>query len=359
MDTPSLLHQRLYTQHITNAPLPTPEAVVQWLGAMQAQDYTGAKWSVGLRLESATEAAVDAAYNAGRVLRTHVLRPTWHFVDPADIHWMLALTAPRIHALNGPYYRKFELDTATLAQCHAFITGALQGGNHLTREALADILAQKGIVAEKLRLSYIMMHAELEGLICSGAMQGKQHTYALLEEWVPPTATLSREEALATLARRFFLSHSPATVKDFAKWSSLSQADAKQGLEAVKSELVHDQWEGEAYWVNPTLPHVTEGSPNAYLIPEYDEAFIGYTADSSVDLPWTIDKATWHNFFYRPILIGGYRAGTWRRTLTKEGLVLDANLFATLDAVQWEKVEAAARHYGEFSGVEARVALYQ
>src|SRR6185436_7837388 len=178
--------------------------------------------------------------------RTHVLRPTWHFVTPADIHCLLALTAPRVHALNAPYYRKLELDHDLFQRSTTALTHALQGGKHLTRDEVRGVLAQAGIAtAGELRMSYILMRAELDGVVCSGARHGKQFTYALLSERAPQVRHLEREHALAELAGRFFLSRGPATVQDFARWSGLTVADARTGLEAVKSQLQHEQVDGQ------------------------------------------------------------------------------------------------------------------
>ena len=173
--------------------------MVAGLGAVQAQDYPAALWALGLRADGATEAVVEQALTAGTILRTHVMRPTWHFVSPADIRWLLALTAPRVKALLAYYDRKLEVDAALLAHSRTVLTQALQGGRHLTRTELGTRLEQAGIAGGDLpRLGHLMMHAELDGLLCSGARRGKQFTYALLEERVPPAPPFTREEALAS-----------------------------------------------------------------------------------------------------------------------------------------------------------------
>ncbi len=173
---PDLLSQRLRIQHVAGAKLERPEQVVERLGAVQSQDYLGAKWSVGQRVKDGTDAAVERAFTAGAILRTHMLRPTWHFVAPADIRWMLRLTAPHVHALNAYSYRELELDETVVARSHRLLARALEGGTELTRRELAAVLQRGGISARSRRLAYIMMHAELEGLVCSGAVRGKQHT---------------------------------------------------------------------------------------------------------------------------------------------------------------------------------------
>ncbi len=202
------------------------------MGGVQAQEYPYARWSLGQRAGAdVDEAAVEAALARGDIVRTHVLRDTWHFVAAPDARWILRLTGPRIQARNGTMYRRLGLDATQLAQSDALLADVLGGDVQLTRRALADELAQRGVVADGLRMGYLLMHAEVEEVICSGARQGRQHTYALFDDRVPAAAHLARDESLAELTRRYFTSHGPATVKDFTWWSSLTVADARRGLE--------------------------------------------------------------------------------------------------------------------------------
>src|SRR5262245_11522432 len=128
-----IVQQRLSNQHLAGNPLKTVAEVVGWLGAVQAQDYAGAKWAVGQRVQGAMDATIDQAFNAGTILRTHIMRPTWHFVTPADIRWLLELTAPRVNQVNATMYRKLELDETLFARSHKAIAGALEGEQFLTR----------------------------------------------------------------------------------------------------------------------------------------------------------------------------------------------------------------------------------
>ncbi len=194
------------------------------MGAMQAQDYPGAKWGIGLRGARLTDAAVEEAFGQGRILRTHLQRPTWHFVAPADIRWMLALTASRVHTANGPCYRRYGLDSTLLARSRQVLERTLAGDRHMTRAELATALRQDGIAAAGMRLAYLMMHAELEGVVCSGARRGKQMTYALLAERAPLATVMPRDQALSALAARYVASHGPATVRDFCWWAGADGA---------------------------------------------------------------------------------------------------------------------------------------
>lgn len=222
MTLSDLLPQRLYNQHLAGSQLEKPEDVVRRLGAVQAQDYPAAKWSVAERTRRISDIQLDRAFAGGTILRTHMMRPTWHFVTAADIRWMLKLTGPRVNTAIGSYYRKMKLDDAVFERSHAAIAAALRGGKHLTRAELSSALRHAGVTSAKddrMRLSFIMLRAELDGLVCSGPRVGKQFTYALLEDRVPRAAVLDREEARAELARRYFMSHGPATLKDFRWWS--------------------------------------------------------------------------------------------------------------------------------------------
>lgn len=349
-----LFRQRLQTQHVTGTPLARPEDVVRLLGAVQSQDHAGAKWSVGQRIKRGTDAMVEDAFATGRILRTHVLRPTWHYVTPTDIRWLLQLTSPHVHRLNGPYYRKYGLTGAVLARCHTVLGRALEGGKQLMREELADLLADAGIVAKRERLAYIMMHAELDGLICSGAMRGKQHTYALLEERAPGARTFAREEGLAELALRFFTGHAPATLKHFVWWSGLSVADAKAGLAQVQYQLESTVVDGNTFWSGVPNAAPRRIGPVAHLLPEYDEALVG-TKDMEVgELPRA--RPRWKDAFLRPVLIDGQRAGTWRRTVGRDSVVVETNLFASLNPGQRKLLRAAADRYGRFLGLPATLA---
>lgn len=257
-DRLELAHRRTGAVGLGGAqPAPFADAadVVGWFGGLQSQDYHVAKWALALRLgPGVTDADLDRAFDDGVILRTHVLRPTWHFVAPGDLRWLLELTAPRIHALNTYAYRLGELDGPLLRRTTDLIADAVADGNHLTRTEIAALLARHGITAAGFRLGYILIHAELERMICSGPLRGKQHTYALLEERVPRAASLERDAALAELVRRFFTSHGPATTKDLAWWSSLTRADIATGLSLAGDALESTDVDGSTFWSAPETP---------------------------------------------------------------------------------------------------------
>lgn len=300
---------------------------------------------------------MERAFDEGGILRTHVLRPTWHFVTPADIRPLLQLTAPRVEALNAFMYRQQGLNAEILTRGEHVIAEALAAGKQLTRPELAATLDQAGIPATGVRLAYIVMHAELDALICSGAMRGKQHTYALLDERAPNARTLPHDDALAEVTLRFFTGHGPATLREYVRWSSLTTTEARRGLQMVKRDLTGENVEGETHWFGPAPAAPTPEAVVAYLLPEYDECVLTYTGLTFPDMPAAVDREGWSDAFYRPIVIGGKRAGTWRRTIAKREVVLEANLFAILDSAGMDALTAAADRYGAFLNMPVTLRL--
>jgi len=347
-----ILKQRLFNQRLAGNLFEQPEEAVAWLGAVQAQEYPGAKWGLAQRTHDLRQADFDRAFAEGRILRTHMLRPTWHFVTPADIRWLLKLTAPRVHALNETKYRKLNLDSAVFSRCHGVFSQALSGGRQLTRAELASELRREGINpdgSDHLRLAYMMMQAELDGLICSGAMCGKQHTYALLDERAPLDRGNSREEALAELVLRFFTSRGPATPHDFARWSGLPVSDAREGLEMVKARLFMENMNGKDYWfpADGNVPKL--GAPLAHLLPAYDEYTNAYN-DSSAFLDQRHLEAVIAAAGI-VIVIDGRIVGSWKRTLKKRAVSLALDFFIPLGDAERLAVDAAVQRYGEFLGL--------
>ncbi len=357
-----IARQRLYNQKLSAPTFSHAKDVVGWLGAVQAQDYSGALWAVGLRMESATESAVEQAFNAGAILRTHVLRPTWHFVLPADIRWMLALTAPRVRALLAYGDRQNGLDETVLTHSAQVIEAVLQGGQHLTRSELGAALAAAGIApGSTQRLAHLLMHAELAGLICSGARQGNQQTYALIDERVPAAPALTHDEALAELTRRYFTSHAPATIKDFAWWSGLTVADAKQGMALNAEQFEHEEIDGIDYWFPSTTHEITSlpsNLPSAYLLPNYDEYVVAYTDRSAIYDPVHAQHldARGNILFNHTVVLNGQIVGAWKRALKKGSLLVEMQLFTALTAEQTVLINEAAQRYADFLGLTLMIA---
>ena len=262
--------RRLRNQSITGVGRRKPADVVASSGAVQAQEYEPAKWGLGLRMQDgATDAQIERAFERGEILRTHVMRPTWHFVTPDDIRWLLELTAPRVHQRMAPYDRQLELDTKTMVRGTAVIERALRDKQHLTRSELADRLRDSKLAITGMRLAHLALYAELEAVICSGPRRGKQFTYALLAERAPGARRLQRDEALFELSRRYFGSHGPATIRDFVWWSGLTTGDAKRGLEMARAR--REDVGGRTYWSIDLPRRGRRRDSLAHLLPIYDE----------------------------------------------------------------------------------------
>jgi len=356
MKNSEIANLRLRNQGLSTTIFTDPADAVAQLGAVQAQDYAGAKWALGQRLAEYTDALMDKEFNEGRLLRTHILRPTWHFVTPADIHWMLLISAPRVHALSAYYYRKAGLDSATIKRTNAVIVKALQGGNQLTRVEIASALEQAGIRTDgELRMGYIMMHAELDGLICSGPRKGKQFTYALLEERAPQGKVWQREEALAELVKRYFTTRGPATLQDFTWWSGLTVADAKIGMEMNKAGFASENINGQTFWFREAIPASWTKTVTAHLLPNYDEYFIGFKDRSAIgDAAAKVNLAANDPALIANIIIlNGQVVGGWKRTLKKDSVLVELKTIIDLTRKEKAAVGDAAEKFCAFLGMSS------
>ena len=361
LDAAEIARRRMRNVGLVAPAFPAYTEVVRWLGAVQAQDYEPAKWSLAQRLRSVSESALEEELSAGRLIRTHLLRPTWHFVLPEDLRWMLELTAPRVHGFNRYYYRQFGIDEALPQRCSKLLETELQGGNSLTRKEIEVLLCRSGIEASGTRLGLLLMHAELEGLICSGPRRGKQQTYALLEERVPPAPTMDRESALVELARRYYTSHGPATIKDFRWWSSLPSAEIVDALEAVGDGLIKDSVGGTTFWsANPGRDDGRKNAgPAVHLLQSYDEYLVGYTESKYVlDISGVArSRSPGRTIFNQVVLLDSQVAGYWRRT-TRKGIVrIEVVLDSPFTAAQSAALRTAADQYAEFLGLAAELTV--
>ena len=348
----------------------TPEDVLRWMIAVQSQDIGPAKWSTAQRVhpaEAIREPALDAALADGRILRTHVLRPTWHFVLPDDIRWLVELTGPRIQVLSAFMHRTNDLTESVRGRSNEVIERALEGGGSLTRAELRTQLDAAGFATDGFKIGYLMMHAEVTGLVCSGPPRGATQTYALLADRAPNARHLDREEGLAELARRYFTSHGPATVKDFRTWSSLTAADARLGLEGAGPTLVRERYRDLEWWYGSgadtpvAADRPTDPSPTVHLIQAYDEYLMGYLETRSVV---DIDGAagwvrTERAIYVAAVLLDGQFAGHWKRTITDTSVHIDVQWRLPFDAARAGALQAAADRHGAFLGVPATVTTTQ
>jgi hypothetical protein len=348
--------RRLVNQHLVVPELATAAEVVSTLGAVQAQDYGGAKWALSQRTVGLTDTDVEREISSGQILRTHVLRPTWHFVVARDIRWMLELTGKRINASMAASHRRLELDDDAFKKSRRVLAKALGDGLHRTRDELARAFSTAKIaVDDRLRLMHLMMRAELDGVVCSGERKGKQFTYALLDQRVPAIPRIDRDEALSELARRFFTTRGPATLDDFAWWSGLTKADGRRGVAAAGAVLIEETHDGKSYYSGAVERSAKLRGVQAHLLPNYDEWFIGFK-----------DRSAAADRLYRKgvnpqldglsgnlLTINGQVVGGWTRVLGKN---LDVS-FTQLDdltARERSAVDAAVRKFGQFFRIPAQ-----
>lgn len=341
---------RLRNQRLTGAPFDRLEDAVRWLTAVQAQDFYGAKWGLAQRVKGLADTDIDELFNRGKILRTHVMRPTWHFVMPADIRWMLKLTAPRVNAVSAYVYRQFELDEPLFRRSNTAIVRALGGGKHLTRAELAHALSRAGIEAAGVRLAYLILRAELDAVICSGALRGKLFTYALLDERVPKTASVKHDEALAELTRRYFTGHGPALVQDYSWWSGLSMADAKRGIEMAAPDLNHETVDGKTWWFGALEAVARSKKPRIFLLPNYDEYLIAYKyRDTSCDPALQKQLLPGNNVLAAHLVVlNGRVIGGWRRKIDKDAVTIHLTLLATLNEPEKAALRKAVERYSRF-----------
>jgi winged helix DNA-binding protein len=343
MDRADLVGQRLQNQRLSAPDFRKPIDVVRWFGAVQSQDFEAAKWALALRMQSATNAAIEEAFNRGAILRTHVMRPTWHFVARDDIRWLLELTAPGVNVRCGSGYRMFELDDAVFKRSRKVFERALRGGKHLSRSELRRKLNESGVEAnDTVRMGHILIRAELDRVVCSGPRVGRQLTYALFDERVPPAKPIDRDEALAKLTRLYFRSHGPATLQDFVWWSGFSTADAKRSLELIRLEKLTI---GEkVYWNVRSIEAPGHPSYTAHLLPVFDEYFVAYK-DREIVFGSQDGLSTWDTLG-PAIIINGVAAGTWNKKSVA------VKFSRTLKKTERAAIAQATTRYAEFLGGE-------
>jgi hypothetical protein len=338
---------------LVGARFETPVAAVRAFGAVQAQDFPAAKWGLAQRSRPTTDAAIDRLYDDGKILRTHVMRPTWHFVLPEDIRWLIGLTSSRLRDGLAGRRRQLEIDERLIVRANAAFVRALGGGRALTRRELGDVLSGAGISAAGQRLPHLLGHAELDGVLVSGPRRGKQHTWALLEERVPKAPSVDRPEALAELTRRYFRSHGPAQVGDFVWWSGLTTADARLGLELVGTGLEREVVEGKPYWFDPEAAPPARGRVRtiAHLLPNFDEYTVGYRDRAAAlhpDRPFDPTLFSFGSILANVVVIGGLVRGSWRRLVGRDTVRVEVRLLDKLSAAERAAVEDAGRRLGLF-----------
>ena len=342
---PDIALQRLYNQRLLPPHLKTPAEVVSWLGVIQAQDFASATWSIGVRLPGITQAAVEQAIRDKAIVRTWAHRSTLHFLAAEDYRWIMDVVAPAILRSHAPHYKKYDLDDDVFASVRPAVIKVLEGGRQLTRPEFFAELEKLGISAEGGRGSNILYRSALERIICHSEMRGKDSTFTLLYEWLPPAKPLPREEGIAKLAHRYFTSHAPATLADFVWWTGLLTGEARAGLEAVKSEFVQEKIGKQTYW----LPQSGSYQPvsSAVLLPGFDAYMLGYKDRGDVLEPQHFIRIVpgSNGVFGYTMVLDGQIVGTWKRTIKKKAVEITYSPFNPLDV---DIFLPAAQGYGEF-----------
>lgn len=350
---------RLRRQHLTGAPLLTPEAVVGWLGVVQAQEFAVAKWAIAQRCRGkVTSANLDRALAERRILRTHALRSTWHFVLPADLRWLMMLIGPRIRTRMASYYWRNGLTDAVFARSRAVLREALAGDRQLVRKEVSAAFAQGGVATDGLKLRFLLLQAELDLIVCSGALRGKQHTFALVDDLVPPAPPLSQDEALAELTRRYFFSHAPATLKDFIWWSSLTAAQARHGLALLAGKGLRPlEASGRTHWMPEASARRATNGTSVHLLQAFDEYIIGYTESRKVlavaGQPDAPSGAPMHS---NVVLRDGQVIGFWRTVAGPDETLMHVHLAGPLDPSTRAALESELQRYGRFLERPVRLA---
>ncbi|NJO88655.1 MAG: winged helix DNA-binding domain-containing protein [Chloroflexia bacterium] len=342
-------HLRLINQQIASSKFTSASELVGWMGAMQAQDIQMSKWAIGARLPGSSVTNIESAIDKAEIIRTHVMRPTWHYVSSEDIYWMLDLTAHRIKSAMKAREKELGLDEGIFRKSRILLENALKDGNHLSRAELNVVFEKAGIAPDNNRASHLLVRAEIDKIICSGSTKANQPTYALLPERVKQTKTLTLEEALAELAKRYFTSHGPATLKDFYWWSGLTINDSKRALEMIKSELTFETIEDQTYWfTNPDSISKYE-KDSVYLLPAFDEFLISYK-DRTASIAYEYHKkAISINGIFRPIIVAdGIVVGIWKRTVKKDLVMFETEYFNSPGKELLNRVKNLFDSYADF-----------
>jgi hypothetical protein len=349
---------RQVNQKIINTQFIKANEVVSWMGAMQAQDYAMAKWAIGIRLLNPTNEDVERSIDKGEIIRTHLMRPTWHFVSADDIYWILELSAPGILSSMKSRNKTLELTDAIFAKTNRIIEKVLSTEMNLTREELAREIHKAKIPTDNNRLSHILFTAELNGIICSGRKKNGKLTYALLRERVPDKKVQTRDESLAELAKRYFASHGPATLKDFTWWSGLSVSDAKNGLESVKANFIFETIGLEKYVMPHSLRGKAPGKALLFLLPAYDEFLISYK-DRSASLSRMDNKraVSSNGIFYPLIILNGQVTGLWRRLIKGDKVIIEAEFFQRPGKSAKNLLETEVHQFGEFLNTKTEIKI--
>lgn len=340
---------RLINQQITASKLKEVKDLVTWMGAIQAQDYNMAKWAIGLRIPSSTDKIIEEAFNKGEIIRTHILRPTWHFISPDDVSWMLELTAEQIKSTMRSSNRLLGITKKISEKSNLIINDALTQNKYLTRKELSEFLNKANIKFKDPRAyRHIIFNAELDGIVCSGPIKGKEQTYNLLSRLVKKQKQYKKDEALYELAKRYFTSHGPATLYDFSWWSGLRINDAQKAIDLVKKEIISDKIKSKTYWLSSDTVNKAK-QDSLHLLPAYDEFIISYKDRTpSLQSKHQREVSTINGIFKPIIVFNGKIIGTWKKNIKKNKINIEIKLFHPVKKDTELSIEKEVERYGLF-----------
>ncbi|MDR3286666.1 MAG: winged helix DNA-binding domain-containing protein [Prevotellaceae bacterium] len=342
---------RVSCQQLENQLFDSPKDVVSWMGAIQAQDYNMCKWAVGVRLKSATISDVENALARGEILRTHVMRPTWHLVAAEDIRWMLELNKEKLKAQGATYANYLGITENLHSKATKIIVKMLEGNNHLSRQEIGVELDKSSIKGIQARMiNYFMYRAEIEGIVCSGIDKGKKQTYSLIDERVKPTKKLNKDEALALLATKYFRSHSPASLQDFSWWSGLNISDSKQAINLIDTDLLKEKLSNSSQLLIHKSCDLTSCLAKcASLLPSFDEYIISYKDRTSViDLQHQPKAFSKNGIFHPIVMYKGKIVATWKKSETKDKTKITISPFDEKLKIDKELLKKAEKRFFEF-----------
>lgn len=356
MDDLAMARWRMRTLRLSGGTFPSPAQAVEGMLGVQAENHDQASWAVVVRTGEQSRSRFQILFQEGQILRTHVLRPTWHFVRPADIRWLLETTAPRIRRSIAQLQTTLGLSDDDLAKSDGIIGEALSDGSARTRHALGERMIAAGLPAEGQRLGVMLMTAELAGLICSGPLVGGEHTYTLLEDRAPNAPRLDRDEALGELALRYFAGHGPATERDLSYWASLTLTDVRRGLAGVSGHLNSIEHEGRTFWFAESAPADTPPTPRAHIFQVLDEYHNGYQDSRHLlDPAGIVPRGRKANMGM--VLVDAQMIGGMQRTIRAGSVRFEIDLFCSIDSGEQSAIEEAARRYGAYLELDAEISL--
>jgi hypothetical protein len=356
MNSKDISNIRTFSQKIAATEFKTVKEIVRWMGAIQAQDFSMAKWAIGLRILDSTDERIEDSFNKGEIIRTHLLRPTWHFISAEDIYWMLELTAPQIKSSMKSRNKELELSESIFTKSKCLLEKTLSNGLSLTRDEIAREYNKVKIRTDGNRLSHLLVRAELDGIVCSGPIKANKQTFSLLQDRVPRKKVLTRDESLVELAKRYFKSRGPATLHDFVWWSGLPVKDARQALESVKSGFITEMIGSEKYLFSTSSPIDIYNKTYIHLLPAFDEFLISYRDRSASLSAGDNKKAVSSNGIFNPlIIINGQVTGLWKRSINKTKVIIEPILLQQLNKTNRNLIEKNAYRFGRFLNKEIEV----